>query len=118
MSIALKGQFSNAPVNTEVEGKHLELFSILVFTGEYKKGGDASLAKTLEAYFKQTGRGTIDWVQVSGVPGFIFIYNYETSKLQVFESGKEGETFKELAEGEYPKVIRTESVAKMFAVGS
>jgi len=118
MAIALEPNVSNGVVVPEVIGNRLSVICFLKFSGEYKTGGDSSLAKTLEAYFKEIGKGTITWVQVTGTPGYIYMYNFETSKLQVFDSGKEKEALAELKEEEYPKKIRTESKPKLFAVGN
>lgn len=116
MTMTLGAITSNGVVRPHVQGDLISFIETAVFTGEYKTGGDTSVVKLLEQILSQNGTGVVMWVQVSGVPGFIFIYNYETNKLQVFDSGKEGEAFKELPEGEYPAAIRN-SKPRVYVLG-
>jgi uncharacterized protein YigE (DUF2233 family) len=118
MTVVLATIQSNEPVEPKIFGDTQVIISGLTFSGTYKTGGDSSLLPLLESLWKQQGVGIIEWVQVSGIPGFVFIYNYATNKLQVYESGKEGEAFKELAEAEYPAAIREAGKARLFAMGS
>lgn len=116
MTVVLSAITANRPVTANVQGTYLEILENIKLSGEYKTGGDSSLLPILEAYFKQEGNGEVRWVNVSGVPGYVFIWNYETSKLQVFESGKEAKPLKEIAEAEYPEAIRNATI-RMFAIG-
>jgi hypothetical protein len=116
MTVAISAVLSNKPVTAGVEGTFLEMIENIKLSGEYKTGGDSSLTAILEAYFKQEGVGEIRWVNVSGVPGYVFVWNYETNKLQVFESGKEKKPLSELPEAEYPEAIRNATV-RMYAIG-
>lgn len=116
MTVVLKPVSPNGVVVPTVFGDKLVLIEALVFSSTYKTGGDTALAKEIEIIFKENGGGLIRWIQVSGVPGYLFIYNYETNKLQVYQSGKESAILKELPEAEYPAAIR-EGKPRLFAIG-
>lgn len=104
-------------VRSHVEGDKQEIIEALTFSGTYKTGGEISIAENIEGLLKQFGQGIIQWVQVTGVPGYLFIFNYATSKLQVIDTGaSSGAAFSELAEGEYPAAIR-EGKPRIFAIG-
>lgn len=115
MTVAIGLLQANEPISPKVIGDTQMVLCELDLTGVYKTGGDASLLPLLESLFKQVGLGVVEWVMVSGIPGYVFMWNSETNKLQVFE-GAAG-LLKELAEAEYPAAIRTGD-ARMFALGS
>lgn len=117
MTVVLGPINPNGVVTTSVLGDKLCVLTNITFKGEYKTGGDSSLAPLLESLFKENGRGTIEWVEVQGSPGYMFMWNPETSKLQTIWSGKESAVLKELTEAEYPALIRTGSKPRLFALG-
>lgn len=101
-----------------VIGDKLCILCSLTFSSTYKTGGDTTLATEIETILKETGRGSIDWVKVDGCPGYVFTYNYETSKLQLFRTGAAVKgVLEELPEEEYPALVRTGSKPRLFAIG-
>jgi len=117
MTVVL-GSITNPAVSVvpRVYGTDLAVLSTVTFSGNYATGGDLTLTPLLESLFKLTGRGTVEWVQVGGVPGYLVTYNYETGGLQVFESAASGAAFKEFTAGAYAGAI-TGAKARLFALG-
>lgn len=116
MSIVISS-IENQPVVPHSDGDNWEVIGEVVFSGNYTTGGDSTLAGAIEAVLKQVGQGIIQWVQVTGVPGFLFTYNFSTKKLQVFDTGaSSGAAFGELAEGAYPAGI-TGAKGRVYAMG-
>jgi hypothetical protein len=117
MTVVVGPIVSTGTVRPHVLGDRQSFIENLTFSGTYKTGGDETFKTAIEALLKQQGEGTILWVEVDGTPGYKYTYNYETGKLQVFESGASGAVMKELAEAEYPALIRTGSKPRAFVLG-
>lgn len=118
MTVVLNPAMSNGVVAPIVLGNHFAVTCKVTLSGVYKTGGDVSLLALIEAIFLQEGRGTIDWIDVKGVPGYLIQWNPETKKLQVFRTGAAVKgVFEELPEEEYPAALRGEGKLNMLAIG-
>lgn len=118
MTVVLGSILANGTVTPSVVGDKLSIITKLTFSGEYKTGGDITLGEEIKKLLEEIGRGTIEWVDVTGSPGYVFSYNYETAKLQVFRTGTALKgVLEELPEAEYPALIRTGSQPHLFCIG-
>lgn len=117
MTVVLGAVVANGTVVPKVWGDSLVVNSTITFSGTYKTGGDAGLAAILEELFKEIGRGSIDWVEVDGGVGYVFKWNYETNKLQLFRTGAAVKgVLEENPEEAYPAAI-TGAKLRLLAVG-
>src|SRR5438445_1012791 len=90
----------------------------LKFSGNYAAGGEIKLSEEIESALKQVGTGKILWLDVQGdAKGFIFAFNYETGKLQIYQTGAalKGK-LEELPAGALPAEI-TGAKVRVFAIG-
>lgn len=117
MTVVLSAALPNGVVAPSIMGDKVTVLSNITFSGTYKTGGDASLAPLLEAIISEIGRGTLEWVSVEGAPGYIFKWNFETMKLQLFRTGAAVKgPLEELPEEAYPAAI-TGAKWRVFVIG-
>lgn len=117
MTVVL-AELNNQPVVPHCDGDDWEIVCGLTFSSTYKTGGDTTFQVAIEAILKELGTGTINYVSISGAPGYVLQYNYKTGKLQVFRTGAAVKgVLEELPEEEYPALLREAGLIRCQVVG-
>lgn len=89
-------------------GDRYVLIGTIALSGNYAVGGDAL---SFVARFAQTGLGEVDFVEVHPIAGYLFEYDYDDAKLQVFQqtdpaaAGGANIPLVELAAAAYPAAL-------------